>query len=405
MPGVGRPLKPRPIWLIPLAIWVVALIAFVRGNDDGHATKASIRLAGAQQTVFSWDRDACEAIDVPDTPARAFRNASGDVILVASHFVTRLYAGSTLDTVRHRCQVSMQSQFDSNPARFDDRDWLSSVYTLDGTTVYGLLHDEYQGNTHPGHCRSRVYSRCWYNAITFAASRDGGLTFTRPQPPTHLVASVPYPYKPDFGRPYGVFQPSNILKKGNYYYVLVKVEQFGLQQAGACLMRTNRLEDPRSWRAWDGREFSVAFVDPYTAPPGTNPAQHVCAPVAPAEIEKMSQSLTYNTYLGKYLLVGAAGGYVPSRAENLWGIYFSVSDNLIDWTPRKLIAEAELPWTYKCGDRFPILYPSVLDPSSRSRNFETSGQRPWLYFTRFKYPGCQQAQGRDLVRVPLEITK
>ena len=119
----------------------------------------------------------------------------------------------------------------------------------------------------------------------------------------------------------------------------------------------------------------------------------------------MSQSLTYNTYLGKYLLVGAAGGYVPSRAENLWGIYFSVSDNLIDWTPRKLIAEAELPWTYKCGDRFPILYPSVLDPSSRSRNFETSGQRPWLYFTRFKYPGCQQAQGRDLVRVPLEIRK
>ena len=56
-------MKPRPIWLIPLAIWVVALIAFVRGNDDGHGTKASIRLAGAQQTVFSWDRDACEPIE------------------------------------------------------------------------------------------------------------------------------------------------------------------------------------------------------------------------------------------------------------------------------------------------------------------------------------------------------
>ena len=51
-------------------------------------------------------------------------------------------------------------------------------------------------------------------------------------------------------------------------------------------MRTNRLEDPRSWRAWDGREFSVAFVDPYTAAPGTNPAKHVCAPVAPAEIDE-----------------------------------------------------------------------------------------------------------------------
>jgi hypothetical protein len=34
----------------------------------------------------------------------------------------------------------------------------------------------------------------------------------------------------------------------------------------------------QDWRAWDGQDFRLAFVDPYGAPPD-NPARHVCAPV------------------------------------------------------------------------------------------------------------------------------
>ena len=40
----------------------------------------------------------------------------------------------------------------------------------------------------------------------------------------------------------------------------------GDQQAGVCLMRTDRLDDPASWRGWDGRDFTVKFTDPYRAP-------------------------------------------------------------------------------------------------------------------------------------------
>ena len=85
----------------------------------------------------------------------------------------------------------------------------------------------------------------------------------------------------------------------------------------------------------------------------------------------------------------------------MWGFYYSLSDDLIDWEPRKLIREAELTWTYRCGDSNPVMYPSVIDPQSKSRNFETVGKTAWLYFTRNHYKDCKQTSNRDLVRVPI----
>jgi hypothetical protein len=113
-------------------------------------------------------------------------------------------------------------------------------------------------------------------------------------------------------------------------------------------------------------------------------------------------SLTWNTYLDRYLLVGEADGPSSGRAI---GIYYSTSTDLIHWSERRLLREVEAPWTFECGDSEPVTNPSVLDPASRSRNFETSGQRPWLYFTRFHYAGCEQTLDRDLVRVPLQLEK
>jgi hypothetical protein len=57
------------------------------------------------------------------------------------------------------------------------------------------------------------------------------------------------------------------------------------------------------------------------------------------------------------------------------------------------------------GDRDPVYYPSVLDPTSKSRNFETTGRRPYLYFTRFHYRSCNQTLDRDLVRLPIKFSK
>jgi hypothetical protein len=69
-----------------------------------------------------------------------------------------------------------------------------------------------------------------------------------------------------------------------------------------------------------------------------------------------------------------------------------------------------LPWTYRCQDGPEQLRdPSLLDNHSKSRNFETIGQRPYLYFTRFNVgfnspTSCFTSLDRDLIRIPLEFS-
>ena len=70
----------------------------------------------------------------------------------------------------------------------------------------------------------------------------------------------------------------------------------------------------------------------------------------------------------------------------------------------------ELPWTHSCSDGpEQIRDPSLLDNDSTSRNFDTIGQRPYLYFTRFNVgfnspTSCFTSLDRDLIRIPLEFS-
>ena len=249
------------------------------------------------------------------------------------------------------------------------------------------------------------FTKCWYNSIALGSSDDGGETFTNLPPPGHLVATVPYRYQPDAG-PYGLFQPSNIVlnPRDGYFYAFVRAQAFEAQSRGSCLLRTRRLRDPRSWRGWDGVDFTVSFVNPYRVSAESLNGR-ICKPVAPREIQSMTESLTYNTRFRKFMLVGVAAVHQTNRREPRWGFAFSLSDDLLHWTPRRLLAEVELPWTYRCGDRNPLLHPSVIDPNSDSRNFVTVDDQAYLYFVRFHYTDCKVTFNRDLVRVPISFSE
>lgn len=393
-------------FLILLQVAIVAAVAFLlipaalREQD-----LATARTIGPEEMVFDWEKDSCRRDDIPDAPARAFRDYLGRVQLFASSNITRRNRGPELGEVKHSCAVVMASKRDANPAAFADNQWVTAPYTRDGRTIISLLHNEYQGHTHRGRCPSGQYLSCWYNSVTFALSDDGGSTFTPADAPGNLVAGVPYTYEPDQG-PYGIFQPSNIVYRSTdrYYYVIVRAEQYKAQRRGSCVMRTRDLADPTSWRAWDGNGFDVQFIDPYRSP-NSNPRDHVCRPVSPDKIRSMSESLTYNTYLKKFVLAGAMS--LPDRdtRKPVWGVYFSTSTNLIDWSTPSLIKKGEFVFTWKCGDQDPIGYPSILDPESPSRNFETTGRRAYLYFVRLHYQFCAGTMDRDLLRVPIRFSK
>jgi hypothetical protein len=386
--------------LLGFAVLVIRL-ASDRGPADEGAADAAIAPIGPTETVFDWSSEACEPEHIPDLPVRAFRDYRNRVQLILPHYVNRRMIGPSLHRLDVDCAVTMRSSQDPDPAAFDDREWIASVYTQDGRHVAALVHEEYQGYQHPGRCPSGVWQDCWYNAITFARSTDGGRSYHQPRPPDQLIAGSPRPYMAGVG-PFGVFAPSNIVRNPDdeLYYTIVKVMEPEDGIRGSCVMRTSNPADPSSWRAWDGEGFELEIVDPYK----TADTPETCERVASAEISEMRESLTYNTHLDRFVLVGLSAARPLTGGEPVFGVYFSLSSDLIDWTPRKLLMEAEAKSSFECGDADPIAYPSLLDPSSGSRTFDTTGRRPYLYYTQFNYIDCAQTLDRDLVRVPIMIS-
>jgi hypothetical protein len=206
--------------------------------------------------------------------------------------------------------------------------------------------------------------------------------------------------------PAGIMMPSNIVRQSDgFYYVMVAAPAYHAQQRGVCVMRTSDLTDPSSWRAWNGTSYSTRFINPYVD--GSPPEDHVCTPVSPEQIGNMSSSLSWNTYLQKWLLVGSID--IEDPDGNRPGFYWSTSADLINWSPSRQLVSGELPWSHTCGDEDPILYPSLLDPDSPSPNFDMTGKRPYLYFTLFNYAynaeTCWMDLSRDLMRIQLEFNK
>ncbi|PWC37737.1 hypothetical protein [Azospirillum sp. TSO35-2] len=379
---------PRPI--LALALTLSLAMAAV------PASALTVRTAGEPEAVTSWQRDACDRTDSPDTPARAFRDATGTVHLVASHATARALTGRTLDAVRPNCAVIFQGHGQDEPGLFDDRSWISSFYTLDGTTVYALVSNEFHGDQRRALCPSGQYMRCWRNSITAAVSTDGGASFhLGAPPPNHTVATLPYPYGGDIGRRTGYFAPSNIVRRDGHWYAFVWAEGLAAQKRGACLLRTDTLADPQAWRAWDGKDFSVRFVRDAQA--GGAPDRHTCAPVAPDVLQGTVRSVVRHRSSGLYIAT------VAMSRDGGTGMWTTTSPDLVTWSKPQLLWAAPLLFRYGCGDAAAFDYPALLDPASQSANFEDVGKTAYVYMTRLNLDKCKITWNRDLVRLPVTI--
>jgi hypothetical protein len=300
----------------------------------------------------------------------------------------------------------MSSDQDPFPWNFNDAEWIASTWIKANGDVYALVHSEWHGQRHAGWCPSNVFIKCRYNTVTLAKSTDNGDHFTQAPAPNHLVAALPYPYWPDSGR-YGVFSPSNLFERNGYLYTFLLISQGVKQQAaGACLMRTREqdLDDPHSWRAWDGTGFNTRFINPYVESPEPI-GRHICEPVDSETIGTMQRSIVFNTALNKYILIGISAKYDASRGGDVNGFYYSTSSDLIHWTDRQLLMEIETQQSHLCGDPDPRVYPSFIDHNSPSRNFETIDNDTYLYYTILHYnAACQAAEDRDTVRIPVHFS-
>jgi hypothetical protein len=358
----------------------------------------TVSVAGAPEVVTEWRRDACEQRDVPDAPARAFRDAAGEVHLIASYSKARSLVGKELGSVRRDCSVVYEGRERDDPALNDDRSWISSFHTLDGKTVFALVSNEFHGQKRRALCPSGEYIRCWRNSITEAISTDGGRHF-KPiaEPPAHTVAALPYPYAGDVGRRTGYFAPTNIIRHGDYWYAFLWAERYEAQARGACLLRTDNLADPRAWRAWDGAGFSASFVDSARGKVD-HPEHHTCKPVAPDILGGTVRSLVVHRASGVVIAT------LAMSRDGKTGMWASTSRDLVSWSKPQLIWSAPLLFKHGC-DAAAFDYPALLDPTSASRNFDDVGSMAYLYMTRLNLTACKPTWDRDLVRLPVRISE
>jgi hypothetical protein len=372
--------------------WLPVLLALLAAPAPAHTLWVTI--TGPPTVEFSHATDACDPLDYPDAPARAVRLATGEVLLFAPHFRNRLLRGPDLLSVRPDCRIVFAGGERDDPAAFDDRAWLVSPYTPDGVHIFSLVHNEFQGHRRPWLCPSGRYLACWYNAITVAVSDDGGHTFVRP--PHAVLAALPYRYDQATGAHRGYFNPTNILTRDGFFYAMAFATEAFAQKPGNCLLRTDTLADPAAWRAWDGHGFGAGFVDPYTS--HDDPAQHVCTPVGVGKLRWPVTSLVRHGPTGLFIAV-------MMNAARDGGVFVATSPDLLVWSDPVRLWPAVGSGGWMCGDAPPVAYPSLLDPNSPDRNFETVGGSAVLFLTRWNPAACRLGADRDLIRLPVRLTE
>ncbi len=421
--------------LLLLASMIAGLLIVPTTADAAYNFGTNITPIGSYETVF--DRSEPPAPQTfwcgdehffQDAGTRAVRDASGRVALIMSHAGTRKANGQDTSGAHTRriigsggnlqdpasftveCPVIHTSHKNTNPAAFDRWEWLVSPFTEDGQTFHALVHNEYHGWEHAGQCPDpppppEFPAQCWYNQITLAKSTNRGDLYTHATAPNHLVATHPYQYNSGPPISKGYFQPTNIVKKDGWYYALFRAEAFMAQTRGTCVMRSDNLEDPDSWRAWDGDAndpqggFTVDFVDPYAEAGTFVPAEHVCAPVSDARA--LANNLVYSRHFKRYMLIdqsfiGVDGG------PGVDGVFYSLSDDLIHWDAPKLLVDAPAAYSRACTNpNLGIRVPTLIDPDSSDRNFNTIGQTAHLYFTQSQ--DCPETLNRDLVRIKIRF--
>ena len=337
-----------------------------------------------------WDtrNSSCEKvfgpIDLPDTPTRAFLDDAGDVVLVAVDSTSRLSRGPSLLNTTRNCTIVLNSTLSPDPSRYaTDDGFLDATHSFGNGTVVALLHDEYPGNNFNAcSVKPYVWPACWMVSLSLAVSQDWGRTWERAAPPpANLVAALPYVYEQThtiFG--WGDTGGITPHPTDGYYYVAMNNRMSkGLQSNGTCVMRSNALLDPRSWRAWNGSAFSVTFVSAYALRPGTE-ADHICTvldPFLPSPCTVLGT--TWSNYMQVFVAtLNCWPDAEPGPINNT--MWWTTSADFVHWSdPKPLFTPPIVPRT-----QF-YLYPALLDadaPSRGDHNFQTIGQAATLTYVR-----------------------
>jgi hypothetical protein len=374
-------------------------------GDVCNFVPVSVAVVGPKEVVFDYTTDRCEDLDLPDSPAHIIRAENGELVLFAGNGPTNYVSrGPDFDTLQRVCDPPALVSADlRTPESYENWEWIWSTYR-EGTKWHALIlnefHDTFAPTCKPGD--PSPANPCTYWSLTHAVSTDGARSFVKPNPRAHVVAPPPQIWEPPVTPATewlkeGYAAASSIVRRSNdYYYAVIGLYETKNAPHRYCLMRTETLDDPASWRAWDGNGFNLRMESPYVTGDQVAPCVALWNPPA-------MPGLVYSTYLGLYMAVGGGGSGQPSSP---CGIYLWLSIDLLHWSSPQLLVEAfGSGQEGMCGtgprlEPVPIIFPTIIDHTDTTANFERAGRNVYLYYTRFN----EGVFDRDLVRVPLTFT-
>ena len=336
-----------------------------------------LSVSGSPITLFSGGC-GCGKYDFVDAPARAFRDDAGLIHIFAAGDHNRQFIGPDLLHTHYSCAVTFKGGNQSDPSAYNDYGWLAAFQTDDGKTVHALIHNEYHGSERPQICAKPGSPGCWETDITAAISRDSGTTFQRIPASSGLVAALPYKYDSRHATQAGFFNPTNIVSRDGFQYVFIAMINPVERTSGMCLLRTKSLNDPGSWRGWDGSGFNATVVDPYTVKV-EKPKAHLCQPVSKGNLFFGTGSISHYAQGNVFVATMRFNSWDLPLHKEVPGVYISTSKDLLNWSvPSLVLSDEQAAMANSAPSGSYQYYPSLLDPAASNRNFSDITQAPYL---------------------------
>jgi hypothetical protein len=362
-------------------IALLALSVFFGGTlSSFSAEPVQIRaLPGVEEVLYSWMDNKCGPDFTADAPLRAFRDKKGDVIAFATHVNNWFLSGSSLLSVKSNCRPALPmidyQHVWQGPA------WTEATYSLDGQSVVALLSEDLTQKVESEGCQQKGNgNNCWRNQIVSAYSSNQGRTFS---PLPIVVAGPPNRYDLKKGGRQGFFTTSNIVSlEGSYFFAAFEQGIDGTEP-GNCLFHSRTPFIASSWKPWN------------SAPSAGNGA---CTPIGKGVIRREIRSLSYLPVSKVWIAIfmNSAPEAPPHSA-----VYYAMSRDLISWSKATILLD------FSVGEikTFVPLYPSLIDPKSKDRNFGTldHAQADLFFVKLFKGAAGQHALNRQIVYRQISI--
>jgi len=347
------------------------------------------------EVVYSYQRQRCDNLTIPDSPARAYRREDGSIIMIAAHFNNRFLEGSDFDHLSPNCAVQSKGSESADPAEFDDRFWIQSLIPLGGGRIMALASHEYWGSRHPGVCEKGAWPTCWYLSIVGLEANERDLSFRLLPRDQRLVAGSNRRFDTSI-KAAGFQTVTNTVFDGDHAYFIAWTEDAAEPGGrGNCLFRAPRNDLVNGWRMLSNGRFADS-PDPYPTE-GQEPVQARCDRLGGPDMSGKARSLVWLEGKRQWMFVWMARGKQV-------GAFYATSPDLRNWSSAALLVPLDPFWgTTETGTFYD--YPSVIDHDSPSPNFQTAGEGFYLYMTRLNWQEKRSTMDRDLVRFRVTVNR